>query len=274
MAWIALANQRVAQARSGFEGVLAIAPGNAEAKDGLRGVDDTWPYELDVAGGYVNTPSGHAWSAGVLFRGNLDAIRTVEAGALHYTNELPSANLTEQRPLPSNDLRLAYYVQVPGSYNWGVVYDYRTHSNLATEHWLEARVGNWMNERLQVFASVRASFGAPVWESQLYQTGIVVPVSNGWEISPTLYYQRTTYPPAPGVSNDGVFAYDVDINRQGPGKSFFNIGAGYSPDISNVDVHARLVWPVGQQGALLVAIQHVSITRQLQASVGWRFYWR
>jgi len=275
LAWVALANQRVAQARGGFERVLAVAPGNAEAKQGLRSAADTWPYELDVAGGYVSSPEGHAWGAGVMFRADLDAIRSIEVGALYYSNELPAADLTQERPLPKNDLHLGYHVRVPGGYNWALVYDYREHSTLPTEHWLEARVGNWVSERLQWVTSVRASFGASVWDSQLYQAGLVVPVADGWEVAPTVYYQYTNNQFGAGaLGQRNLLAYGVDVKRQGPGRSFLNIGAGYSPDISNVDLHARAVWPLTAQGALLLSIQHVSVNRQLEASIGWRFYWQ
>ena len=66
----------------------------------------------------------------------------------------------------------------------------------------------------------------------------------------------------------------IDVNRQGPGNSFLNFGAGYSPEISNVDVHARLVLPTSSRGALLFSIEHVSVNHELLANIGWRFYWQ
>ncbi len=276
LAWVALADQKTAEARAGFERVLARDPGNAEAQQGLRGVETTWPYQLDVLGGYVNTNDGHAWAGGVLFRGDLDATRSLELGATHFSNELPSANLTQERPLPSNDIHVGYFVRVPGSYNWALVYDYRDHSTQPTEHWLEARAGSYFARDLQWFASVRASFGADIWDSQLYQAGLVLPLKDGWELGPTVYYQSSRGYQLNGTTvNDGsLWAYGIDLNRQGPGRSFFNVGAGYSPDISNVDTHLRWVWPLTTQGALLVTLQHVTVNHQTQASIGWRFYWR
>lgn len=275
LAWVALANRNVAEAKRGFDGVLAAAPGNEEAKQGLRGVEETWPWQLDVAAGYVRTTGDHAWSAGALLRVDLDATQSVEVGGIHYTSELPTAGLTDQRLLPSNALHLGYFVRIPDRYDWAVVYDYREHSSLPTEHWLEARAGTYFGNGLQWFASARASFGASRWESQLYQTGLVVPLAGAWEIAPTVYYQHGNNDPATGgLEHRNLFAYGLDLNRQGPGRSFFNVGAGYSPDISNVDLHARLVWPLSPQGALLVGIQHVTINHETQASVGWRFYWR
>jgi hypothetical protein len=103
----------------------------------------------------------------------------------------------------------------------------------------------------------------------------VLPLSGRWEIAPTLYYEQDRSPhDVDGNGRRNVRAYGVDLNRQGPGNSFFNAGAGYSPDISNVNLHTRWVIPAGRQGALLLAIEHVSVNDELLASVGWRFYWQ
>jgi tetratricopeptide (TPR) repeat protein len=276
MAWVALADKRLDEARDGFQGVLASDPQNAEARDGLSGIAHSWPYQLDVNGGLTHTPAGKAWSGSASLHVDLDATSTLEVGAYHYSNELPTVQLTEQTPLPSNDIRLGYYVRVPDSYNWSLIYDYRGHDNLPTEHWLEARVGDYFADRLQWFASVRQSFGAPEWDNRLVQAGLVVPLAGTWEIVPTAYFQQAKIQLTPTLfaGERNLFAYGLDLNRQGPGNSFFNVGAGYSPDISNVDLHTRWVLPTGPQASLLVSIEHVSVNREYQASIGWRFYWR
>jgi tetratricopeptide (TPR) repeat protein len=276
MAWVALADKQLDDARNGFQAVLGSDPENAEARDGLSGVAHSWPYLLDLNGGLAHTPAGKAWSGSASLHVDLDATSTLEVGAYHYTNELPTVQLTEQTPLPSNDIRLGYYVRVPDSYNWALIYDYRDHDNLPTEHWLEARLGDYVIDRLQWFASVRQSFGAAEWDSRLVQAGLVVPLATTWEIVPTVYFQQAKIQRSPTTfqGERNLFAYGLDLNRQGPGNSFFNVGAGYSPDISNVDLHTRWVFPIGPQASLLVSVEHVSVNHEYQASIGWRYYWR
>jgi len=276
LAWVDLAEQRTGDARHGFEAVLASDPDNAEAHEGLRNVATTLPYQLDVTAGGVRTREGNAGSAAILLRADLDATHSIEAGLSHYTDELPSVQLTTQAPLPTNALRLGYYTHVPDGYNWALVYDYREHDALSDEHRVEARVGSYFAGNLQWFASVRQSFGGSEWDNRLVQAGLVLPLGGRWEIAPTVYYEHDGS--RRGVDFVGgrrnVYAYGVDVNRQGPGNSFLNFGAGSSPEISNVDVHARLVLPTSSRGALLFSIEHVSVNHELLANVGWRFYWQ
>ncbi|WP_386067079.1 tetratricopeptide repeat protein [Tahibacter sp. UC22_41] len=275
LAWIALARRRTGEARHGFDAALAADPANAEAREGLRGVETTFPYQLDATVGGVRTRDGHASSAALAFRAEIDATHAVDVGLSHYSDELPSPQLTTQTPLPSNDLRLAYSTRVPDGYHWSLIYDYREHQSLPDEQRIEARAGSYFAGRLQWFASVRQDFGARIWRNRLLQAGLVLPLSGRWEIAPTLYYEQDRSPhDFDGNGRRNVRAYGVDLNRQGPGNSFFNAGAGYSPDISNVNLHTRWVIPTGRQGALLLAIEHVSVNDELLANVGWRFYWQ
>jgi hypothetical protein len=39
-------------------------------------------------------------------------------------------------------------------------------------------------------------------------------------------------------------------------------------------VHARLVYPVAQRQALVFGVEHRSLGNELEATVGWRVYWR
>lgn len=275
LAWIALAQRRTGEARRGFEAVLGDDPGNTEAQQGLHGVGTTFPYQLDATVGSVRTRDGHAASAALALRAEIDATQAIEAGLSHYSDELPSPQLTTQTPLPSNALRLAYSTRVPDGYHWLLIYDYREHASLPDEQRIELRAGSYFADRLQWFASARQDFGAQIWRNRLFQAGLVLPLRGRWEIAPTLYYEQDRSPPeVDGTDRRNIHAYGVDLNRQGPGNSFFNLGAGYSPDIDNVTVHTRWVIPTGRQGALLFAIEHVTVNDALLANIGWRFYWQ
>jgi tetratricopeptide (TPR) repeat protein len=275
LAWADLAERRTGAARRGFDSVLAGDPGNAEAREGLRGVDTTFPYQLDVTAGGVRTRDGNATSSTIALRAEIDATHAIEAGVSHYSDELPSPQLTTQTPLPSTDLRLAWSTRVPDGYHWSLIYNYRDRRSLPDEQRLEVRVGSYFAGRLQWFASVRQDFGARIWRNRLMQAGLVLPLAGRWEIAPTLYYEddRSASDIDGGIRRN-VHAYGVDVNRQGPGNSFFNAGAGYSPDIHNVNLHTRWVIPTGRRGALLFAIEHVSVNDELLANIGWRFYWQ
>jgi tetratricopeptide (TPR) repeat protein len=280
LAWIDLARRRTDDARRGFDAVLAADPHNAEAREGLHGVDTTFPYQLDVTAGGVRTRDGHTTSAAVALRAEIDATHAIEAGVSHYSDELPSPQLTTQTPLPSTDLRLAWSTRVPDGHHWSLIYDYREHESLPDEQRIELRAGSYFAGRLQWFVSARQDFGARIWRNRLLQAGLVLPLSGRWEIAPTLYYEQDRSPrdiDGDGLDDDGrrnVKAWGVDFNRQGPGNSFINLGAGYSPDIDNVSVHTRWVIPTGPQGALLFSIEHVSVNDALLANIGWRFYWQ
>jgi hypothetical protein len=165
---------------------------------------------------------------------------------------------------------------VPESYNLSLTYDYRDHSGLPAEHWLQAGAGSYISNGLQWFAGLRESFGAPQWDNQLVQAGLIKSVAENWEVVGTGYYSIYEVTGIDGVSHghDSNYAFAMDINRQGPGNSFFNIGAGYSPDIDNVDIHARAVVPVNDRNAVLLSVEHISINNEVQATIGWRCYFQ
>jgi tetratricopeptide (TPR) repeat protein len=276
LAAIALANRELDTARAGFQSVLKDAPGNAEAQAGLAGVDNTWRYQLDLTGGAIHSNTGTAGSGGADLLLYVNATDAVELGALFNSDELPSPQLTEQTLLPSDDFRVGFYRNVPSDYHWSVTYDYRSHDGLPSEHWLQANVGSYFADGLQWFLNARESFGDVRWNNQLIQAGLDIPLTGPWDVAVSGYFAHSQnsslmFPTGGRREN---YAVNADIERQGPGNSFFLVGAGYSPDIDNTDVHARLVLPVTDRTAFLFSIEHVSINDETQATVGWRFFFQ
>jgi len=276
LAWIALSEKQFDLAHDGFQQVLAQSPENVEAKDGLNGIDNSWRYQVDLTAGATHSDQGTAGSGGIDLLTSLDATGTLETGIFHNSSELPSAQLTEQTLLPSNDFRVGYFWRVPSNYNLSLSYDYRDHSGLPAEHWLQAAAGSYISHDFQWFAGIRESFGAPQWNNQLAQAGLIGTVAKNWEVVGTGYYStfEIAGPGTASHSRDSDYAFALDINRQGPGNSFFNIGAGYSPDIDNFDIHARAVLPVGARNALLLSVEHISVNNEVQATIGWRCYFQ
>ena len=276
LASIALANRELDTARGEFQSVLKDAPGNAEAQAGLAGVDNTWRYQLDLTGGATNANTGTAGSGGADLLMYVNATDAVELGALFNSDELPSPQLAEQTLLPSDDFRVGFYRNVPSDYHWSVAYDYRNHDGLPSEHWLQANVGSYFGDGLQWFLNARESFGDVRWNNQLIQAGLDIPITASWDVAVSGYYahlQNNSLTFLPGGYSES-YAVNADIERQGPGNSFFLVGAGYSPDIDNTDVHARLVVPATDRTAILFSIEHVSINNETQATVGWRFFFQ
>lgn len=274
LAAIALANRQLDIARAEFQAVLKDAPDNGEAQAGLAGSDRTWRYQLDVTGGAIHSNMGTAGSAGIDLLTYLGATDALDVGWLHYTDELPSAQLTQQTLLPSDDLRIGYYRIVASDYHWAVTYDYRNHDGLPSEHWLQGNVGSYFAGGLQWFFEVRESFGAAQWNNQLVHAGLMVPITGYWDVVGSGYFAnlQNNFPGITTRSYSQNYAVNVDIERQGPGDSFFLVGAGYSPDIDNTDVHARLILPVIDRGAILFSVEHISINNESQITAGWRFF--
>ncbi len=271
LASVALANRQFDVARDGYRAVLKDAPDNSEAQAGLVAVDSSWRYQLDMSAGAISSNMGTAGTGSIDLLAYLDATDALELGFLHNTEELLSAQLSEQTLLPSDDLRVGYYRTVPLDYHWSLTYDFRHHDGLPSEHWVQANVGRYFAGGLQWFVGARESFGAARWNTQLVQAGLMVPVTGTWDFVGTGYFAR--YPKI-GLSGGyrENYALNVDVERQGPGNSFFSAGAGYSPDIDNTDVHARIVLPVADRSAVLFSIEHISINNEFQVTGGLRFF--
>ena len=111
--------------------------------------------------------------------------------------------------------------------------------------------------------------GAPQWDGRLFRTGLSVSLSDSWEVTGTVFdsMQAIYKNYHPIVS--GVF----DVTYYGPRNMLVVAGAGYSPEIRNLDLHARAILPLTDRVAVQLVVGHNSVNADLRASVGLRFNW-
>ena len=171
--------------------------------------------------------------------------------------------------LPSDDLRAGYHRLVPLSYAVSVVYDYRAHASLPTEHWLDGGATIYITDYLRWFGSYRQMFGAFQYNGRLIRTGLSVSLNDSFEVSGTFYDA------AQAVFNNyqNILSWVVDVTYHGPRNTLVVAGVGYSPLIDNVDLHARTILPVTDRVGVQLAVGHNSINYDTRATVGLRFTW-
>ena len=187
MAWLALANRNREHGCAGFMEVLALDPGNEEAKIGLEKAAGVYRYVFDANGAFVSTGSGTSWGFGDNGLIGISAFDTLEAGWMHYTNELQTLSAIGVSVLPSNDLKAGYHRLVPLSYAVSVVYDYRGHTSLPTEHWLDGGVTIYITDYLRWFGGYRQMFGAFQYNGRLIRTGLSVSLNDSFEVTGSFY---------------------------------------------------------------------------------------
>jgi hypothetical protein len=269
MAWLALADRRREPARAGFEQVLALDPQNEEAKIGLSKVEDVYRYVFDADGAIVSTANGSSWGFGGRGLIGVSAFDTLEVGWTHFTNELQTLSAIGLSVLPSDDLRAGYHRLVPLSYSVSLTYDYRGHTSLPTEHWIEGGVAIYITDYLRWFGGYRQAFGGFQYDGRLIRTGLSASLSDSWEVSATFFDA------AQAVFNNyqEILSWVFDVTYHGPRNTLVVAGVGYSPLIDNVDLHARTILPITDRIALQLAIAHNSINADTRATFGLRFNW-
>ncbi|MFO1082838.1 MAG: tetratricopeptide repeat protein [Reyranellaceae bacterium] len=269
LAWLQLAERNRVAGQAGFEKVLALHPGNEEAKVGLSMAPDVYKYVLDVSGSYVSTASGSSWGFGGFGLIGVTAFDTLELGWYHYTNELQTLTAIGVAVLPSDDVRIGYNRLVPLSYAFSVVYDYRAHSGLPTEHWIDASGAYYFADWLRGFFGYRQAFGAYQWDARLVRFGLGISLSQSWEIT------GTVYDAAQAIYNNwrDIWSWVVEVNYHGPHNMLLVAGAGYAPLIDNTDLHARAILPLTERVAVQAAIVHNSINADTRATLGLRYNW-
>lgn len=269
LAWLEVAERNRGKARAGFEGVLALDAQNREAQVGLAAVDEVHRYVLDVNGAFVSTNLGTSWGAGAAALIGLTAVDSLELGEFHYTNELQTVTAAGVAVLPSDDVRVGYQRLVPFQYNLGVAYDYRRHTTLPDEHWLEGSAGFYLTDYLRWFGSYRQAFGGPQWNGRLIRTGLAASLSPSWEVT------ASGFNAAQAIFNNyqNIFSWVVDVVYHGPLNTLVVVGVGYSPLFDNVDLHARAVLPITERVAVQVAVAHNSVNADTRTTAGLRFNW-
>jgi len=269
MAWLALANRNREEARAGFDQVLTIEPNNEEAKIGLSLAPDVYRYLLDANGMMVSTTQGTSWGYGARGTAGVTAFDTLELGWQHFTNELQTVSFIGLATLPSDDITVGYQRLMPLSYAFSVVYDYRGHASLPTEHWIDGSVAFYLTDWLRWFGGYRQAFGAPQYNGRLIRSGLSATFAPSWEATATVWNS------AQAVFNNyqdlwtGVF----EITHYGPRNLLVVAGVGYSPLIDNVDLHARAILPVTDRIAVQLIAAHNSINADMRVTAGFRFTW-
>jgi tetratricopeptide (TPR) repeat protein len=269
LAWVALANRNRREARVGFQGVLAANPQNQEAEIGLSKVDDVYRYLLDVNGAFVSTNLGTSWGFGAIGQIGISAVDTIELGEFHYTNELQTLTFAGVAVLPTDDIRVGYGRLVPFQYNVSVTYDYRAHTTLPDEHWVEGSAGFYMTDYFRWFGSYRQAFGGSQWNGRLIRTGLAASLSPSWEVT------VSGFNAAQAIFNNyqNIWSWVADVVYHGPANALVVAGVGYSPLFDNVDLHTRAILPVTDLIAVQLSVAHNSINADTRATVGLRFNW-
>ena len=73
--------------------------------------------------------------------------------------------------MPSNDITLGYHRLMPLSYAVSLVYDYRDHAGLPTEHWIDGSINLYITDGCSGSALTVRSFGADQYNGRLIPDG-------------------------------------------------------------------------------------------------------
>ena len=269
MAWLALASRNREQGRAGFEYVLTLEPGNEEAKIGLSKAPDVYRYLLDANGALVSTSQGTSWGFGARGMAGITPFDTVELGWQHFTNELQTVSAIGLATLPSDDITVGYHRLMPLSYAFSLVYDYRGHAALPTEHWIDGSMAFYLTDWLRWFGGYRQAFGASQYNGRLIRSGLSVTVAPSWDVTGTVYNS------AQAVFNNyqDLWSWVFEVTHYGPRNMLLVAGVGYSPLIDNVDLHARAILPVTDRIAVQLIAAHNSINADMRVTAGFRLTW-
>jgi len=269
LAWVALGERNRQQGQAGFEHVLTLAPDNEEAKIGLSKAPDVYRYELDTSATSVTTAQGSSWGFGGRGIAGVTPYDSLELGWYHFTNELQTVSEIGVSTLPSDDITLGYHRLVPLSYAVSLVYDYRGHANLPTEHWVAGSVDVYLTDWLRWFGGYRQSFGGFQYDGHLIRTGLSVSLSPSWEVTGTAYDSQQ----AIFDNYQNLWTGVVDVTYYGPHNLLLMGGVGYSPLIDNLDLHGRAILPVTDLIALQLIAAHNSVNADTRVTAGLRFTW-
>jgi tetratricopeptide (TPR) repeat protein len=269
MAWLALASRYREQARAGFDYVLTLDPGNEEAKVGLSKAPDVYRYLFDANGAMVSTAQGTSWGFGARGMAGITAFDTLELGWQHFTNELQTVSAIGLATLPSDDITVGYHRLMPLSYAFSLVYDYRGHAALPTEHWIDGSVTFYLADWVRWFGGYRQAFGASQYNGRLIRSGLSATVAPTWDVTATVYNS------AQAVFNNyqDLWTWVFEVTHYGPRNMLLVAGVGYSPLIDNVDLHARAILPVTDRIALQLIAAHNSINADMRVTAGLRLTW-
>jgi tetratricopeptide (TPR) repeat protein len=266
MAWLELDDKHFHNARDQFEAVLKTHPDNTEAKTGLDQVAAGWRYQFDAGATLFSLSTGTAYGGGARLQIDLNSTDSLIFGLAHNTRELPTENPTDPTPLPSNSGSIGFQRLLPGSYHWGVVYEYRERSDFAGENRVLVDFGSYLTRTVQWFGGVRQGFPSP-WKNRLIYLGLTASVVERWNATLTGYLGHNQ-------SARDSQSVVLDMTREGPGQLLYSAGAGYGFNPDNFIIHGRVVWPVTVKQAVNFGMEYRTFGHELVAVLGWRFNWQ
>ena len=158
---------------------------------------------------------------------------------------------------------------MPLTYAASVTYDYRGHSSLPTEHWIDGGLTFYLTDYLRWTGGYRQAMCAFQWDGRLIRTGLTASLSPSWEVSATVYNA------AQAIFNNYqyIWSWVADVTYYGPRNTLVVAGVGYSPTINNVDLHARTILPVTDRIAVQLIAGYNSINLDTRITAGLRFNW-
>lgn len=267
MAWVALADHDVSQAQQGFRKTLRLSPENAEAISGLTHSDQTTRYQLDVKGSWLNNDFGSLWGGSLGFSAAIDARQMVDAAVRRNSVDVGLLDQpTVSRLAPSTSVVLGYRWQIPSSYSVRVSAEQIERSTFASQRRLGIEGEYQLIDGLRLSGGFRQSVGTG-WRSQLRHVGLGVELGAGWQAVARIYSERNI------ELDTHRRALALEAVRQGPGPMLWVMGASHGTSPNATDVYGRAVLPVGNQGAILATIRHLSLNRETQVELGWRKSW-
>ncbi|MEJ5128802.1 tetratricopeptide repeat protein [Comamonas sp. MYb21] len=267
MAWVLLADYDVAQARQGFGQTLEAHPHNAEALAGLAQSDNVFRYQLDAKGSYLRNDVGKLWGGSLGFSTAIDARQVLDVDLRRNSVDVgPLDRPTDSRLLPSTSVAVGYRWQVPSYYSIRLSAEHIERDDTATQRRLGVEGEYQITEGLLLSGGLRQSFGSG-WRSQLRHLGLGIGLGAGWQAVVRLYSEHN-------IDQDSHRrALALEAVRQGPGHMLWVLGTSHGTSPNATDVYGRAVLPIGQQGAILATIRHLSLNRETQVELGWRKYW-
>lgn len=265
MAWIKLMKKKFIAAQTTFTQVLTANPKNEEAQVGLKQLDKTTRYTLDVLGGRINVGSEDSYTAHVNLLADINATDQILLFYEANTKQIGASFFTNPTLLPNNAVFLGFQRQIPDQYGWGGAYEYRQRTGLPTEHRFNINGNVFVLPRLQIFGGVREGFPFP-WNNQLYYSGMMFFTNMPWNVSLTGFWGHEQV----GGSSS---AYSFDLSKEYY-HAFYDIGTAYSPTLASWQVHGRFILPILKNQSIEANCEHYFFNNSTYLTAGWRFYWK
>jgi long-subunit fatty acid transport protein len=120
-----------------------------------------------------------------------------------------------------------------------------------------------------LFGGYRQMFGGVQYNGRVIRGGFSAALDPSWEVTATVYNAEQA------VFNNyrDIWSWVFDVAYHGPRNLLVVAGVGYSPTISNLDLHARTILPVTDRVALQLIAGYNSLNTDTRLTAGLRFNW-